>query len=233
MACAEVSECPLCCEIYDDQNFLPHLLSCGHTFWSSCLENLLKNNSISCPECRRTASVPVGVVGLTKNYALLRIGKTTPQQTEGVYHCEACDTKHPATSWCLDCDDDICSLAARLPLAFTVVTRRVLTTKLFPWKSWLCPFSARNIMRNSAYLMKNVITWSVGVVLTWRIRITAFCLLLKVVQSVNKRWRHLQLKPALKQRRLKPQKLEWWMQVLTWKKHTKNSGQKFKANLKK
>ena len=50
--------------------------------------------------------------------------------------------------------------------------------------------------------MKNVITWSVGVVSTWRIRITAFCLLLKVVQSVNKRWRHLQLKPALKQRRL-------------------------------
>lgn len=113
MACAEVSECPLCCEIYDDQNFLPRLLSCGHIFCSSCLENLLKNNSISCPECRTTASVPVGVVGLTKNYALLRIGKTTPQQTEGVYNCEACDTKHPATSWCLDCDDDMCSLAAR------------------------------------------------------------------------------------------------------------------------
>ena len=113
MACADVSECPLCCEIYDDQNFLPRLLSCGHTFCSSCLENLLKNNSISCPECRTTASVPVGVVGLTKNYALLRIGKTTPQQTEGVYNCEACDTKHPATSWCLDCDDDMCSLAAR------------------------------------------------------------------------------------------------------------------------
>lgn len=113
MACAEVSECPLCCEIYDDQNFLPRLLSCGHTFCSSCLQNLLKNNCISCPECRTTASVPVGVVGLTKNYTLLRIFKTTPKQTEGVYNCETCDTKHPATSWCLDCDDDMYSLTAR------------------------------------------------------------------------------------------------------------------------
>lgn len=89
------------------------LLSCGHTFCSSCLQNLLKNNSISCPECRTTAPVPVGVVGLTKNYAFLRIGKTTPKQTERVYNCEACDTKHSATSWCLDCDDDMCSLTAR------------------------------------------------------------------------------------------------------------------------
>lgn len=75
MACAEVSECPLCwlcCEIYDDQNFLPRLLSCGHTFCSSCLENLLKNNSISCPECRTTASVPVGFVGLTKKLCIIK-----------------------------------------------------------------------------------------------------------------------------------------------------------------
>ena len=153
-----------CYEIYDDQNFLPRLLSCGHTFCSSCLENLLKNNSISCPECRTTASVPVGVVGLTKNYALLRIGKTTPQQTEGGMSIIAKrvipSTLLPLGAW------TVMTTCARLLLAFTVVTRRVLATKLFPWKSWLCPFSARNIMRNSAYLMKNVITLSVGVVLT-------------------------------------------------------------------
>ena len=136
MACAEVSECPLCCEIYDDQNFLPRLLSCGHTFCSSCLETLLKNNSISCPECRTTASVPVGVVGLTKNYALLRIGTITPmkQKVSIIAKRVIPSTLLSLGAW------TVMTICARLLLAFTVVTRRVLATKLFPWKSWLCPF---------------------------------------------------------------------------------------------
>ena len=113
MASAQVPECPICCEHYDHQNLFPRLLICGHTFCSSCLGKLLKNNSISCPDCRKTVPVPGGVAGLTKNYALLKMGNTTPQDIEGFHDCEACDVKHPATSWCLDCDYDMCATATR------------------------------------------------------------------------------------------------------------------------
>ena len=113
MASAEEPECPICREFYDHQDLCPRLLICGHTFCTSCLEKLVKNNSISCPDCRKKTSVPTGVAGLTKNYALLKIGNTTPQDVEGLHNCEECETKHPATSWCLDCDYDMCKTAAR------------------------------------------------------------------------------------------------------------------------
>lgn len=205
MACAEVSECPLCCEIYDDQNFLPRLLSCGHTFCSSCLQNLLKNNCISCPECRTTASVPVGVVGLTKNYTLLRIFKTTPKQTEGVYNCEARDTKHPATSWCLDCDDDMYSLTARFhsrnkaSFDHKIVSLEELAVSVF--------HSKHNAQFRLFDEECNHMVCRSCVNLTQKNH-SLLSLAEGGSHSVNKRWRHLQLKPALRQRRLKPQKLE-------------------------
>ena len=65
MASAEVPESFICRELYDHQNLFPRLLSCSHSFCTSCLKNLLKNNSISSPDCRKTASVPTGVAGLT------------------------------------------------------------------------------------------------------------------------------------------------------------------------
>ena len=39
------------------------------------------------------------------------MGNTTPQYVEGLHNCEAFDVKHPATSWCLDCDYDLCTTA--------------------------------------------------------------------------------------------------------------------------
>ena len=113
MASAEVPEYPNCREHYDPENLFRRLLSCDHTFCSCCLEKLLKNNSISCPDYRKTASVPTGVAGLLKNYALLKMGNTTPQYVEGLHNCEAFDVKYLATSWCLDCDYDLCRTATR------------------------------------------------------------------------------------------------------------------------
>jgi len=58
--------------------------------------------------------VPAGVTGLPKNFALLDVLLTKPQQKdEGSRLCESCDDKHPATSCCLDCKEDMCEDAAR------------------------------------------------------------------------------------------------------------------------
>ena len=119
MASAEGLECPVCCEPFDDQNICPRMLSCGHSFCTGCLERLLTaDNKIPCPTCRDEVNVPqAGVVELPKNFALLSIinANITTQHEEGEssYACEACDDKHPATSFCLNCKEDMCKDAAR------------------------------------------------------------------------------------------------------------------------
>ena len=120
---SEGLECPICCERFDDRNLCPRLLSCGHSFCSGCLERLLNGDTINCPTCRIEISVPAGVKGLTKNFALLSIVNATSQQAPsikpqhagdgGSHFCEACDgEQHPATSCCLDCKEGMCKTAA-------------------------------------------------------------------------------------------------------------------------
>ena len=120
---SEGLDCPICCERFDDRNLCPRLLSCGHSFCSGCLERLLNGDTINCPTCRIEISVPAGVKGLTKNFALLSIVNATSQQAPsikpqhagdgGSHFCEACDgEQHPATSCCLDCKEDMCKTAA-------------------------------------------------------------------------------------------------------------------------
>ena len=70
----EVLECSLCYERYDDNKRCPRLLSnCGHTFCTHCLEQLLKDGTISCPQDRKDIHVTAGVGGLPKNFALLDV----------------------------------------------------------------------------------------------------------------------------------------------------------------
>ena len=119
MASAEVLECPVCCELFDDQNISPRILSCGHSFCTGCLERLLTaHDKIPCPTCRDEVNVPqAGVAGLPKNFALLSIINANAtlhhQEVEGLYTCEACDDKHRANFFCLDCKEDMCKDAAR------------------------------------------------------------------------------------------------------------------------
>ena len=117
MASPEVLQCPVCFEIYDDQNLCPRMLSCGHSFCSSCLERLLSvYDKFHCPTCRVEVNVSqAGVAGLPKNFALLSIFDVKPQQEEGesLFNCEVCDDKHPAIFWCFNCEEDMCKDAAR------------------------------------------------------------------------------------------------------------------------
>ena len=124
-------ECSICFERYDDENKCPRMLSCGHSFCSSCLKRLLHGNTIDCPKCRNSVAASTGVHGLSKNFALLDIvNETTPKQhvlpntrekrpllagnrSKGSHECEACDKKHPANFCCLDCKENMCKTAAQ------------------------------------------------------------------------------------------------------------------------
>ena len=109
-------ECPICCESYNDRNKCPRMLSCGHSFCSSCLQALLHGNTINCPICRNPSVVPSGIQRLLKNFALLDIVNDTPKEnvvSTSLLFCEACDEKHPANFCCLDCKEDMCTTAAQ------------------------------------------------------------------------------------------------------------------------
>ena len=116
---SKAPECSICLEDYNDEGKCPRLLSCGHSFCSSCLERLLHGNSIDCPKCRHVVAVPTGVQGLLKNFALLDIVKEAPKEQAGntghtgTHDCEACDEKHPATFFCLVCKENMCMTAAQ------------------------------------------------------------------------------------------------------------------------
>eukprot|EP00808_Paulinella_micropora_P009723 g37211.t1 len=104
----------ICFERFDDEKLCPRLLSCGHSFCSGCLEKLLKHDAVTCPTCRKDAPVPKGVHGLPKNFALLDVlAAPKRKEDDAVRICNACDEQHPATSWCLECNENLCKEAAR------------------------------------------------------------------------------------------------------------------------
>ena len=114
---SKIPECSICFEHYNDESKCPRLLSCGHSFCSSCLERLLHGNTIDCPTCRNPGAVPTGVEGLLKNFALLDLVNDTPKENvgsnTGSHDCEACGEKHPANFCCLDCKENMCKTAAQ------------------------------------------------------------------------------------------------------------------------
>ena len=113
----EVLECSLCYERYDDNKRCPRLLSnCGHTFCTHCLQQLLKDGTISCPQDRKNIHVTAGVVELPKNFALLDVllASSQGQPDTTPVLCDTCgDEKHAATSCCLECKENMCDVAAQ------------------------------------------------------------------------------------------------------------------------
>ena len=113
----EVLECSLCYERYDDNKRCPRLLSnCGHTFCTHCLEQLLKDGSITCPQDRKDVHVTAGVGGLPKNFALLDVllASSHKQPDTAPVLCDTCGKEgHPATSYCLECKENMCDVAAQ------------------------------------------------------------------------------------------------------------------------
>lgn len=45
-------ECKVCLEVYDESQRRPHNLPCGHSFCTVCIDDMLKNSSLTCPRCR-------------------------------------------------------------------------------------------------------------------------------------------------------------------------------------
>lgn len=88
--------CPVCLEVYRN----PHLLSCGHNFCKTCLDNVKRQGErgrFRCPECREShrCSAPV-----QKNLKLASISDNYRQRHRGAAVCSR-DLKPLAIQSCL------------------------------------------------------------------------------------------------------------------------------------
>ena len=74
---ADVAECSVCTERFNDTDRIPKSLPCLHTFCIVCLDGYCKaklENTISCPTCRNKCPVPrEGVGKLPTNFMLLKL----------------------------------------------------------------------------------------------------------------------------------------------------------------
>ena len=69
---SQIVVCDVCFEPFDEDNRVPLVLSCGHTFCAPCLQDLQnRSQGIECPSDRVREARPFSA--LPRNYALLEI----------------------------------------------------------------------------------------------------------------------------------------------------------------
>jgi hypothetical protein len=121
----EITECPICTEIYKDPRSLP----CLHTYCLKCIEEWCKNKQpgerVACPLCRQEFTVPSsGVDELPKNFfiAKLLVIKELEANATKTKSCDVCmsedeeNQQSPKTAdmFCVDCQLNLCKSCARL-----------------------------------------------------------------------------------------------------------------------
>ncbi|CAA7404517.1 unnamed protein product [Spirodela intermedia] len=87
----EMPECPVCLQVYDGEEAIPRVLSCGHSVCSPCI-GLLSSSSmarsfpdtIRCPACNQVVPFPSGQgpSALPKNIDLLRLCSSSPSSRQ-------------------------------------------------------------------------------------------------------------------------------------------------------
>jgi len=117
----EVTECPICTEIFTD----PRVLPCIHTYCLKCIEsygvNKKPGDKLSCPLCRKESVVPSGGLSeLPRNFFVNKllhvreISSTVELKTHSLVcdvcsHGERVNKKVPiATIYCIECRDKLC-----------------------------------------------------------------------------------------------------------------------------
>lgn len=118
----DLTECPICTEVYKD----PRTLPCLHSFCRTCCEGFTRNklpgSLVGCPLCREKFAIPlIGIHGLRKNFVLEKLKQinqplTSDYVDSGKSYAKTplmrfCD-EHISKSidlYCLDCKEAICT----------------------------------------------------------------------------------------------------------------------------
>ncbi|KYO25065.1 E3 ubiquitin-protein ligase TRIM56 [Alligator mississippiensis] len=99
--------CKICYELYT----VPKILPCLHSYCQRCLELLLKDGALHCPECRLKTEAPGGASTLKTNFfinSLLELFQLKHKRDLACTVCSDAQRTQPATARCLDCKDFLC-----------------------------------------------------------------------------------------------------------------------------
>ena len=79
----DLTQCPVCFEEYElDGHQSPRILPCSHTLCEKCLEVLIRNNKVDCPECRVKHQAAAGKRSFPQNkYIIAHIKAQTKEET--------------------------------------------------------------------------------------------------------------------------------------------------------
>ena len=81
----DLTQCPVCFEEYQLDGYrVPKILPCSHTLCEKCLETLIRNNKVDCPECRIKHQAAAGRTSFPQNKYIIAHIKT--QRNEGKAH---------------------------------------------------------------------------------------------------------------------------------------------------
>lgn len=102
----ELLECPVCNEQYDEEDRIPLLLPCQHTFCTVCLQKIHKHDKINCPTCRGFLQIKeTGIKELPKDNTRRRLMELLkPEKPK----CDQCEESLPAVSYCKTCNENMC-----------------------------------------------------------------------------------------------------------------------------
>ena len=102
--------CQVCFhEFREDGEHIPRLLPCTHTLCESCIEQLIRNDKLECPECRKVHEAK-GVKSFPQNkYILTQIKRKSHEEGGSVFGTEMC--KEHQKELILFCTESACQKA--------------------------------------------------------------------------------------------------------------------------
>ncbi|XP_038270437.1 E3 ubiquitin-protein ligase TRIM56-like isoform X2 [Dermochelys coriacea] len=101
----------LTCKICYDLYTVPKILPCLHSYCQHCLEPLVRDGALQCPECRLQTDVPGGASSLKTNFfinSLLELFQIKHNRDLACTVCSDAQKILTATARCLDCKDFLC-----------------------------------------------------------------------------------------------------------------------------
>ncbi|MPC09100.1 Tripartite motif-containing protein 72 [Portunus trituberculatus] len=113
--------CPMCSELYDEEEYQPVLLPrCGHTFCRPCLTTIKGKGHFPCPTCRKRHLKPA-IEDLPVHNEVLN--KANAYREEKAGRCQT--HQNLLVYWCYDCQEPLCS-SCRVMNGHEVVRTRVV-----------------------------------------------------------------------------------------------------------
>lgn len=104
--------CAICTEPYDDEEHLPKLLSCHHSFCQVCLVTLSsvgQKKVLPCPACREKTTLPPGGVSkLQTNFYIAQVRELVELRGAEQGECGCLKHQKKCDLFCVSCERSIC-----------------------------------------------------------------------------------------------------------------------------